>query len=233
MTGTAKSHFGWVLHLGRSDYAHVLEWQKGLVRMRREGFARDTLILVEHPPVVTVGRDGHEENFKGLKHEPFFIERGGDVTYHGPGQLVAYFIFNLTRRGRDLHKFMDDIQQGVIRTLHSYDVTARQDDTNTGVWIGDHKIASIGIAVKHWITYHGAAINVQTELSDFDAISPCGLKPDIMTSLKQESGRVVTLEEFGDRLLEAYTDVFDTDFTPVTLDELAEDIESQAGGYEI
>ena len=121
-TDTTTDTYGWVLDIGRVEYEKVLNWQRNLVKMRKEGFARDTIILVEHPPVITVGRDGHEENFKGLAQEPFFIERGGDVTYHGPGQLVVYYIFNLQRRGRDLHKFMSNIQQGIIDALGTFGV---------------------------------------------------------------------------------------------------------------
>ncbi|MDX9857169.1 MAG: lipoyl(octanoyl) transferase LipB [candidate division Zixibacteria bacterium] len=232
-TVSAETTYGWVLRLDRADYGRVLSFQRGLVRMRKDGFARDTIIFVEHPPVVTVGRNGHEENFKGLAVEPFFIERGGDVTYHGPGQLVVYFIFNLARRGRDLHLFMDQIQQGVIRALAEYGLAARKDDTNTGVWVGDKKIASIGIAVKNWITYHGTAINVTTDLADFAAINPCGLKADVMTTLARLTGRDVTVDQFADVILARYSDIFRTVFTPVTLEELAEDVESQTGGNEV
>ncbi|MBD3403221.1 lipoyl(octanoyl) transferase LipB [candidate division GN15 bacterium] len=232
-TAAHTTHYGWVLNLHRVEYGKVLNWQRGLVRMRKDGFARDTLILVEHEPVVTVGRNGHQENFSNLTEEPFFIERGGDVTYHGPGQLVVYFIFNLRRRGRDLHKFMDQIQQGIIEALGEYGLTARQDDTNTGVWVGDHKIASIGIAVKNWITYHGTAINVQTNLDDFNRINPCGLTAETMTSLSKLTGEDISLDDFSNVLLKRYAEIFETKFTPVTLDELAEDIESQSGGNEV
>lgn len=222
-----------MLRLDRADYGRVLSFQRGLVRMRKDGFARDTLILVEHPPVVTVGRNGHEENFKGLAHEPFFIERGGDVTYHGPGQLVVYFIFNLTRRGRDLHLFMDQIQQGVIAALAEFGLTARKDDTNTGVWVNDKKIASIGIAVKNWITYHGTTINISTNLDEFADINPCGLNADVMTSLTNVIGREVTVDQFAEVILAKYANIFNTVFTPITLEQLAEDVESQSGGNEV
>lgn len=224
---------GWVLDLGRVDYQKVLSWQRGLVRMRKDGFARDTIVLVEHPAVITVGRDGHEENYADFKGDAVFIERGGDVTYHGPGQLVVYFIFNLTRRGRDLHRFMDDIQFGVIGALKSYGITARQDDDNTGVWVEGRKLASIGIAVKNWITFHGAAINVSTDLSEFEKIVPCGLNPRVMTSLEKELGQSISLSQFAETLLAEYSRIFDISFDPVSLDDLAEDIESQTGGYEI
>ena len=177
--------FGWHLQLGEVDYRRVLQWQQGLVRMRASGFARDTIITVEHPPVLTVGKDGHPENYEGINPEPIVVERGGDVTYHGPGQLVVYFIFNLTRRGRDLHKFMGNIQDGIIATLAELGVRARKDDEHTGVWVDDRKVASVGVAVKKWISFHGAALNLNTDLSDFTTINPCGLDPNVMTSVQQ------------------------------------------------
>jgi len=221
---------GWVMGLGRVDYELSLPWQRGLVKLRREGMARDTILLLEHPPVITVGRDGHEENFKECKVDPFFVERGGDVTYHGPGQLVGYFIFNLTRRGRDLHKFMADLQNGIVRTLESYGVKASLGDEHTGVWVGKKKIASIGVAVKNWITFHGVAINLNTDLSEFTKINPCGLDADIMTSLANETGKDVDDAKFRQELIKNYSEVFDTRFDPITLDFIAEDVESQSGG---
>jgi lipoate-protein ligase B len=233
MSLPTDQRYGWVLQLGRVDYERALSWQRGLVKMRREGMARDTIILVEHPPVVTVGRDGHVENFDKTKFTPIKVERGGDVTYHGPGQQVAYFIFNLTRRGRDLHRFMDDIQRGVIATLKAWGLSGRKDDQYTGVWVDQKKIASVGIAVKNWITYHGVAINVNTDLADFAQINPCGLQAEVMTSVKDLTGNNVPLSEFSKVLIDEYSRVFETMFTPVRLEELAEDVESQAGGYTI
>ncbi|MEE8578089.1 MAG: lipoyl(octanoyl) transferase LipB [candidate division Zixibacteria bacterium] len=230
---STDARHGWVLTLGRVDFERALEWQKGLHRMRRDGFARDTIILVEHDPVVTVGRDGHPENFKHLKIDPVKIERGGDVTYHGPGQLVAYFIFNLTRRGRDLHRFMQELQSGIIATLSDYDVIAKPGDEHTGVWVGEKKIASLGIAVKNWITFHGIAVNLQTDLNAFKQINPCGLDASVMTSLVNESKQIVSTEEFGSKLVAHYAKLFDTEFAPITLEELAEDIESQSGNFEV
>jgi len=230
MSLPTDQRYGWVLQLGRVDYERALSWQRGLVKMRREGMARDTIILVEHPPVVTVGRDGHVENCDKTKFTPIKVERGGDVTYHGPGQQVAYFIFNLTRRGRDLHRFMDDIQRGVIATLKAWGLSGRKDDQYTGVWVDQKKIASVGIAVKNWITYHGVAINVNTDLADFAQINPCGLQAEVMTSVKDLTGNNVPLSEFSKVLIDEYSRVFETMFTPVRLEELAEDVESQAGG---
>ena len=224
---------GWVLQAGTVDYELALEWQHGLVEMRQQGLARDTLMMLEHPPVITVGRDGHDENFSDSPITPYFIERGGDVTFHGPGQLVVYFVFNLTRRGRDLHLFMDNVQEGIIRALAVYGIEAQRGVENTGVWVGKKKIASIGIAVKHWITYHGAAINLNTKLTEFNKINPCGLNAKVMTSAKRLLKKPVELEEFRRILLSKYAEVFGTDFSSIDLKSLAEELESQAGGYEI
>lgn len=225
--------FGWVLDIGKVDYQKCLGWQRGLVKMRREGFARDTLILVEHPPVVTIGKDGHEENFKNLKVQPVFVERGGDVTYHGPGQLVVYFIFNLQRRGLNLHKFIENILDGIIITLAKYNVKAHKDEVNTGIWVDDKKIASLGIAIKRWVTFHGVAINLNTDLNDFEQINPCGLESGIMTSLKKISGEKIDMKQFSENLVMEYDRIFETTFKPIELESLSEDIESQAGGYTI
>lgn len=221
---------GWVMGLGRIEYELALTWQRGLVKLRKEGMARDTILLLEHPPVITVGRDGHEDNFKECKMDPFFVERGGDVTYHGPGQLVGYFVFNLTRRGRDLHKFMADLQNGIVRTLESYGVKASLGDEHTGVWVGKKKIASIGVAVKNWITFHGVAINLNTDLSEFTKINPCGLDAEVMTSLANETGEKIDDAKFRQELIKNYSEIFDTRFDPITLDFIAEDVESQSGG---
>ena len=224
---------GWVLQAGTVDYERALEWQHGLVKMRQQGLARDTLMMLEHPPVITVGRDGHDENFADSPITPYFIERGGDVTFHGPGLLVVYFIFNLTRRGRDLHRFMDNVQEGIIRALAQYGIEAQRGVENTGVWVGKKKIASIGIAVKHWITYHGAAINLNTKLTEFNKINPCGLNAKVMTSAKRLLKKPIETEEFRRVLLTKYGEVFGTDFSPIDLESLAEELESQSGGYEI
>ena len=117
MADKTKQFFGWYLKLPKIEYDRVLDWQHRLVKLRKNGMVRDTLIFVEHPPVITVGKDGHEENYKNCPLPTVKIERGGDVTYHGPGQLVIYFICNLSRRGKDLHSFMDKMQNGIIDGL--------------------------------------------------------------------------------------------------------------------
>ncbi len=233
MSGAKDKLYGWHLALGKVDYQKTLDWQHGLLQMRQQGFARDTIITVEHPPVITVGKDGHEENYANLSPAPIKIERGGDVTYHGPGQLVVYFIFNLTRRGRDLHKFMDDIQEGIIRTLAGFEIEASRGTENTGVWVQEKKIASIGVAVKKWMSFHGAALNLNTKLSDFEQIHPCGLSPEVMTSTEKLLGKKLELADVAKRIVEHYCTVFDTNFMPIDLETLAEDVESQEGSNAI
>lgn len=233
MTAVENQLCGWVLQLGRTEYAKVLAWQHGLVKMRREGVARDTIIIVEHPEVITVGRNGHNEHYSRLKEIPIKVERGGDVTYHGPGQMVVYFIFDLKRRGRDLHLFMKQIQQGIISSLARLGIESQAGTEYTGIWVNTRKIASIGIAVKNWISFHGAAINLNTSLDKFRQINPCGLEADVMVSARKLVRKKVNADQFADFLLAEYTKIFETVFYPVALGELAEDIESQSGGYTI
>jgi len=234
MNDLYSTHYGWLLATGRTDYKRALAWQHSLVKMRREGIARDTILILEHPPVITVGRDGHDANYSECKLEPVFIERGGDVTYHGPGQLVAYFIFNLTRHGRDLHKFMENLQQGIVDAFAEIGITAAiREGDHRGVWVEDKKIASVGVAVKNWITFHGVATNLNTDLKDFLQINPCGLESDVMTSASQQLGKDVDLDRFSQILVEQYARLFVTEFEPVELEELDEVLESQSGGYEI
>ena len=220
---------GWYLQAGKIQYGKALSWQRSLLKMRKAGLARDTILFVEHPPVITVGRDGHLENYQDCKITPIKIERGGDVTYHGPGQIVAYFIFNLTRRGRDLHKFMGQIQEGIIRLLAGFDLEARMSDENTGVWVGDKKIASVGIAVKQWISFHGMAFNVNTDLKQFRQINPCGLKAGDMTTLSTITGKKHKLKSIEKKLVKFYSEIFETEFSRVQLEDLAEELESQEG----
>ncbi len=229
MSSGEKKHNGWLLELGKVDYQRVLDWQRKLVKLRKDGMARDTIITVEHPPVLTIGKDGHQENFRNTKLKPISIERGGDVTYHGPGQLVVYFICNLTRRKKDMHLYVDKLQDGIIEAFKEYGVEARKDVTNTGVWVGDKKLASLGVAVKHWITFHGVAINLNTDLSDFRQINPCGLTSDVMSSLSKVTNKKIDMKKFTEIIVDKYTNIFDTTFYNIKLEEIAEDIESQSG----
>jgi lipoyl(octanoyl) transferase len=180
--------------LGRMDFAHALALQEKMVAQKREdGGLEDGLLLLEHEPVYTIGRTPDRSSLLGAEHLPhplFSTNRGGQATYHGPGQLIGYPILDLRRCGQDLHKYMRWLEQLVIDLLVQYDIAAQQRESLTGVWVEDRKIASIGVGVRHWITMHGFALNVCGDLSPFDRIVPCGINNVAMTSMAKETGKV-------------------------------------------
>lgn len=184
----------WVVDLGRKAYGDALELQRAVARARISGeIEQDVLLLVEHPPVVTLGRaarathllvDTSQLAARGV--ELYEVERGGDVTFHGPGQLVGYPIMDLKRHKQDLHWYLRRVEELLIRALSSFEIEAQRDPKYTGVWTRGRKIASIGVHARDWVTWHGFALNVTTELSFFDLIVPCGI-PDVqMTSVDRE-----------------------------------------------
>jgi lipoate-protein ligase B len=184
----------WVIELGRRAYSEALELQRAVARARISGdVPQDVLLLVEHPPVVTLGRSSKDAHLlndasalaqRGV--ELFEVERGGDVTFHGPGQLVGYPIIDLKRHKQDLHWYLRQVEEVLIRTLENFGIEAGREAKYTGVWTGGRKIASIGVHARDWVTWHGFALNVTTELSYFDLIVPCGI-PDVrMTSVERE-----------------------------------------------
>ena len=166
--------------------------QEELIRVKRANSAApDELWLLEHEPVYTIGRTPDRSSLRGAKHLPhplFEINRGGQATYHGPGQLVGYFLIDLRRHGQDLHRYLRWIEALLIELLAHYEIKARTRTGLTGVWIGNRKIASIGVGVRHWITMHGFALNVGGDLAPFDQITPCGIANVTMTSIERESG---------------------------------------------
>lgn len=185
-----------VTHLGRRPYAPVLELQRALCKARGEGrLTEDLLLLVEHDPVMTLGRSTKatslplpvsEIEARGIEvHE---IERGGDVTYHGPGQLVGYPIVDLQQLKPDLHWYLRELETILILAMRDFGVEGRRSEGQTGVWVGPRKIASIGVHVKKWVTLHGFALNVSTDLDPFGLIVPCGIDGVEMTSMLREMG---------------------------------------------
>ncbi|UCF40455.1 MAG: lipoyl(octanoyl) transferase LipB [Gemmatimonadota bacterium] len=185
-----------VVGIGRMGYAEALELQRRLAHARiAKRVPTDMLLLVEHPPVVTLGRSAQERHLitapdvlaaRGIEvHE---IERGGDVTFHGPGQLVGYPIYDLTEHKKDLHWFLRQIEGSLIAALATLGLQAERDARFTGVWTERRKIASIGIHVKQWVTWHGFALNVSTDLTYFDLIVPCGIDGVVMTTITRELG---------------------------------------------
>ena len=184
----------WVVNLGTVPYEDALELQRALARDRISGaIPEDMLLLLEHPPVVTLGRATKQRNLissaeflasKGV--ELFEVERGGDVTFHGPGQLVGYPIIDLKRHRLDLHWYLRQVEQALIDTLKAYSIPAERNVGFTGVWTSGRKIGSIGVHARDWVTWHGFALNVSTDLSYFDLIIPCGIDGVTMTSIKRE-----------------------------------------------
>ena len=185
--------------LGRVRFADALALQEDIVaRKREEPDAADEVLLLEHEPVYTIGRTPDKSSLLGGAHLPhplFAINRGGQATYHGPGQLMGYPIVDLRRCGQDLHRYLRWLEQTLIEFLVGYEISARRREGLTGVWIGERKIASIGVGVRHWITMHGFSLNVGGDLSPFAHIVPCGISDVTMTSLEKEAGRSLTVVE--------------------------------------
>lgn len=185
-----------VLHLGLVPYARGLELQRSVARARTSGeIAHDVLLLLEHPPVVTLGRSSKAKNLiaspallaaRGV--DQFEAERGGDVTFHGPGQLVGYPIVNLRGHKLDLHWYLRQVEAVLMHALESIGIHAERSEGRTGVWTSGRKIASIGVHARDWVTWHGFALNVSTDLSYFDLMVPCGLAGVEMTSVSKELG---------------------------------------------
>jgi len=213
-----------ILDLGLRDYEEVWRLQKEFVARRRAGEIPDTVILVEHPPVFTIGRQASPgQTSSGLfafadedewaRRSLVVVERGGGITFHGPGQLVGYPILDLKSRGRDLHRFLRDLEEVLIRTLRDFSLDAQRRPGLTGVWVGQKKIASIGIAVRHWVSYHGFALNVSVDLRYFRMIRPCGLDGTVITSMSELLGREISLAEVKPALVRRWQEVFT--LTPV------------------
>ena len=190
--------------LGRVAFADALAMQEDLVAKKRTDHSLgDELFLLEHEPVYTIGRTPDQSSLRGSAHLPhplFPINRGGQATYHGPGQLVGYPIIDLRRCGQDLHRYLRWIEALLIETLSGFGVSAQTRPGLTGVWIGDRKIASIGVGVRHWITMHGFALNVCGDLAPFDQIVPCGIANVTMTSIEKETGRASSVREVATRV---------------------------------
>ena len=204
-----------LLRLGIVDYETAHDLQKKILQERIEGKCPDHLILLQHNPVITIGRSGDNKNILVPKallesfgitvHE---IERGGDVTYHGPGQLTGYPIIDLRSYQKDVHWYLRQLEEVIIRFLSDYNIAGKRVSGYTGVWVGDEKIAAIGVAVKRWVTYHGFALNVNPDLSHFKLINPCGITDKEVTSIVKILGHDVSMEEVEDKVVSAFAEVF-------------------------
>jgi lipoate-protein ligase B len=200
-----------LLDVGRMSYASAWELQKRLVAQRAGGdLAEDALILVEHDHVITLGRKTTPENFKPQEIPVFQVERGGDATYHGPGQLVGYPIVLLP--SPNVHAFVRTLEDVLVGATRAFGVESERVDGHTGVWVEGRKLASIGVAVSNWVTFHGFALNVNTDLSYFRLIKPCGLDPERMTSMKKALGREVPFEDVKAEVISQFLRGFDLTF---------------------
>lgn len=202
--------------LGTVPYLEALELQRDLARRRIAGeVEEDILLLLEHPPVVTLGRTAKEahiisspERLRARGIEVHEVERGGDVTFHGPGQLVGYPIFDLKRHRQDLHWYLRQVEEALIVALEEVGIEAERNSGYTGVWTRGRKIASIGVHARDWVTWHGFALNVTTDLSYFDLIVPCGIPQVQMTSVTRELGTSFTVDRMSAVVARAFGEVF-------------------------
>jgi lipoyl(octanoyl) transferase len=204
-----------VEQLGLVDYAAALELQRERVAQRKAGAIPDTLILLEHPHVYTLGRNARQENLlvsaewlASRGAQVFHTDRGGDVTYHGPGQLVGYPILDLTRHRRDISWYMRSLEEVFIRTARDRGIEAGRSPGAAGVWVGNDKLAAMGVHLSRWVTSHGFALNVNTDLSYFEWIVPCGLRNKGVTSLAKLLGHAVEMEEVTEHVVEHFREVF-------------------------
>lgn len=196
---------GYLVDLGRMEYGDALELQRELAAKRARGEIPDTLLLVEHHHVITLGRRTTPTNFRPQNIPVFQVERGGDATYHGPGQLVGYPIILL--EDHDVRRHVRNIEESLIGTARAFGVVAERVDGHPGIWVQGKKVASIGVAVTDWVTYHGFALNVNTDLTYFELIRPCGLDPSSITSIKKITGNEVPFEELKARFAREWTSV--------------------------
>jgi lipoyl(octanoyl) transferase len=213
-----------VEQLGVVDYAAGLELQREKVAARKAGTIPDTLLLLEHPHVYTLGRKARREHvlvsvefLKSRGAEVFDTDRGGDVTYHGPGQLVGYPIIDLSEHRRDIASYMRSLEEVFIRVASDYGIEAGRVPGATGVWVGSKKLVAMGVHISRWVTSHGFAFNVNTDLLYFDWIVPCGLRDKGVTSLSRLLGRSLAMSEVASRVVKAFSQVFgvEMEITPV------------------
>ena len=201
--------------LGFIDYKEAWDLQKEILSQRLSGETEDILLLLEHPNTYTLGKTANKHNLKGseeyLKQNQisvYDIDRGGDITYHGPGQIVGYPIIDLNNWYKDTHKYLRALEEVIILTCSEYNLVCERNPKHTGVWLKERKIAAIGIKVSRWITMHGFAFNVNTDLNLFNGIIPCGIQDKEVTSLSRELNRKVDIQEVKEKLLKNFKEIF-------------------------
>ena len=218
---------GYIIDLGLIDYGKAWNLQHHLWERRVHGELPDLLLFLEHPHVITLGRRGNrshllvpQEVLETMKIPIFHVERGGEVTYHGPGQMVVYPILNLKNYGYRLIRYVDQLEEVVLRVLGDFGIKGRRDTLNRGVWVGEEKIASVGVAIKRWVSLHGLALNYETDLGYFDLMNPCGLQGVKVTSMAKVLGRRISRESILERTFCHFEQVFERDWERKGLEEL-------------
>jgi len=204
-----------IIDVGKRRYRPVWEFQRLLQRLRIERRIPDTLVYVEHEPVYTIGKNGTDLNivatpqFLKIRHiEVVHVDRGGDVTYHGPGQLVGYPIFNLRHHKKSISWYMRSLEEVFINVLGEWGIDAHREEGLTGVWVNDEKIVALGVRISRWVTMHGFAFNVNTRLEDFSGIIPCGIFHKGVTSLEKLTGQRVNFEDVKQMVTRSFQKVF-------------------------
>jgi len=225
----------WLVDAGAIRYDASLELQRRVVEARKRASIPDVLILCEHPHVITLGRNGKFEHLRAsdqllrqMNVEFHPTDRGGDVTYHGPGQIVGYPILDLTAYRRDIRWYVDQLEEVMIRATRDFGLAAHRSSANHGVWVdsasGEEKLAALGVHLSRWVTSHGFAFNVSTDLRYFDLIVPCGISGSRATSLERVLGHAVRLKPVRDQLAARFGEVFGSEMIPVTRERLEEAI---------
>jgi lipoate-protein ligase B len=214
---------------GRISYSEALAIQMQLCEVKKQGFDKDVLLLLEHPPTITLGRSGKkdhllvtEDYLKSRGIELWNIDRGGDITFHGPGQLVGYPILSLQPQERDVHDYMHRLEESLIRLLASYGISGNREDKLTGVWTQAGKIAAMGVHISRWTTRHGFALNVTTDLSFYDLIVPCGITGRTVASMKKVLSMHFDLEEVVKRYIPIFGDLWNRTMIPSNDSDLRE-----------
>jgi len=218
---------GYIIDLGTMDYEKAWNFQHQLWSRRAEGNLPDLLLFLEHPHVITLGRRGNRshllasvEVLEAMKIPIFHVERGGDVTYHGPGQIVVYPILDLRAYEYRLIRYIDQLEEVIIRVLKDFKIEGKRDSINRGVWVDEEKIASVGVAIKRWVSFHGFSLNYKTELKYFELINPCGLEGKKMTSMANILGTEISRERLVERITFHVKQVFEKDWENKTLEDI-------------
>jgi lipoate-protein ligase B len=221
---------GYIIDLGVVDYQKAWDLQHQLWSRRAEEELPDLLLILEHPHVITLGRGGNRshliassEVLGALEIPIFHVERGGDVTYHGPGQIVVYPILNLKEYGYRIVRYVDQLEEVILYVLRDFGIEGEKDHSNRGVWANGNKIASIGVAIKRWVSFHGFALNYETDLKYFDLMDPCGLVGEKMTSMANILKKKISRKEVAERIIFHFKEVFKKEWEEKDLEELMTD----------